>query len=552
MRKESKHKKKYPIFTYLCYLLAVCILITGVTFARYSSVIRQTGDVNTAPFNCSYEIENISSFGFGNTGYWIQGGTVSVGTSRTVRFTMRNYTGTGDDRRVTGVAVQGSMRFYLPAVLADNLALQFRHDTTSSDNIENYTTVTPQVVLGELIYGNFSEYYSQSDETDETVALSYNDYGVGENFTADELAADKVFGGYEGLTYDVTAAYAEEEGGTAASEWTAKGSLAPSYGENRSVTLTETVTVKNEDGNVIKSFRGLQLTITAGTGLLDYSVGFRRGDVESPLYLDLQRETTFYSIDVTLPTMVLEGNTPDSATHVAYLTLTQRVQNNLTWQKDFAEFLINPTQNDFWVHESGNYLIYDITNIPDSITIIDTSGDEQIIEPDTDSSKYYKITIVGYHFEQSAPLGGSDETTTVRIKCEYATNEEGQMVDKDGNALQGGAVGCYNVSLYHVAPIEKGGVHFVHALTVDSSISEKLQGINYSAGNLADILGVEELTGADSSENGHIVDLSDIKMSPFDGTAQGGISEAISRSFYMRITARFVQASSVPGGIYEG
>ena len=89
---KKKRTKKYPIFTYLCYLLAVAALVTSVTFARYS--VATSGSVSTqvALYNCSYEIDGFSSFAFNNTDFYIMNGNNLIGntTARTVRFTMRN------------------------------------------------------------------------------------------------------------------------------------------------------------------------------------------------------------------------------------------------------------------------------------------------------------------------------------------------------------------------------------------------------------------------------------------------------------------------------
>ena len=93
---KRKASKKYPVFTYAFYLILVGILVTGVTFSRYS--ITQSGDVSTgvAAFDCSYTIEDFSSLNFNNSDYWLSagndgsGGMLAAGTAHTVRVTMKN------------------------------------------------------------------------------------------------------------------------------------------------------------------------------------------------------------------------------------------------------------------------------------------------------------------------------------------------------------------------------------------------------------------------------------------------------------------------------
>ena len=59
-RKTKTNKmKRIPILSYLCYLLVVSILFTGVTFSRYTTAT--SGDLGAAvtPFVASNEINDI-------------------------------------------------------------------------------------------------------------------------------------------------------------------------------------------------------------------------------------------------------------------------------------------------------------------------------------------------------------------------------------------------------------------------------------------------------------------------------------------------------------
>lgn len=63
MGKESKIKK-YPILRYLSYLVIVSILLTGVSFARYTGASSGNVDATLSNFVCSYEISDASSLIF--------------------------------------------------------------------------------------------------------------------------------------------------------------------------------------------------------------------------------------------------------------------------------------------------------------------------------------------------------------------------------------------------------------------------------------------------------------------------------------------------------
>lgn len=96
MKKNSTKKtKKLPVLTYLCYLLVVSILFTGVTFSRYSTATSGDLSAGISPFVISYEIDNVSSNTYTNANFWLDSGT-RQGTPRTIRFTLRNYEESAD------------------------------------------------------------------------------------------------------------------------------------------------------------------------------------------------------------------------------------------------------------------------------------------------------------------------------------------------------------------------------------------------------------------------------------------------------------------------
>ena len=150
-RQNGKKRKPIPIVSYLCGLLAVAVLFTGTTFSRYSTQISGDVQTNLSPFVASYTIQDISSTNFHNLDYWLaveasENRPLSV--ARTVRFTISNQ---NESRRVSGVDLQASLRFRVPAELGDNLVLQVE-EVRSEGGQTVSVPLTPQYIIGNLVY----------------------------------------------------------------------------------------------------------------------------------------------------------------------------------------------------------------------------------------------------------------------------------------------------------------------------------------------------------------------------------------------------------------
>ena len=456
---KKKRTKKYPVFTYLCYLLAVAALVTSVTFSRYS--VATSGSVSTqvALYNCNYTIDNFSSFSFYNTDYMVDlGGTDTVvGTARTVRFTMNNH----DDNGTTQVDAQGTIRFYLPAAFANNLAIQLVESTPAG---ATQNVITPQIVLGELIYNGTNSYYSYNNAD----LPDFKDYGELEN---------------------------------SPTGWTVDGQL--SNDGPSQLTITGEYTAGDTTGDTT-------ITITAKKNNVAYSVGFQRSGMATPLYLDLKHSEVYYTIDITSSSMFLNGRNENSCTHVAYITLTEALTNDIKWSGTDNTVSGEPAK----VFKNGT----EITDLNKLIT--DPSTGYTASSPDSG------IEITGYHFEQN--VAGQD----IRVKCEYADN------------------GGYNVSLYHVAPVEENnptGAYYVHPITFSGN-SSNIQYDEYAT----------PFTDTNATcSNGASIDVSSVTIDPLNGYYDengDGINEKIeisvlnglSRSFTIKMNAVFVQASQTP------
>lgn len=535
---KKKRTKKYPVFTYLCYLLAVAALVTSVTFSRYS--VATSGSVSTqvALYNCSYEIDGFSSFAFNNTDFYIMNGNNLIGntTARTVRFTMRNYT----QRGTTDVDVQGSIRLRVPAELGDKLAIQL---TDATDAGASSTVVTPQIVLGELLY------YKSVDNNKIITGNTYADFGNGKKLET------KYFSNYEERTNNDK---------TLDQEWTVSGGLKT---DNNGVTSGSVTVVHNSKAI---------MTITAETDKEPetYSVGFRRSAGTS-LFLDLSKKMTYYTIEISLPSMLLEGKKQSSCTHVAYLSLVNRLANSVYWYNLALDETKKPITRDIYVDTDGDdnmdetitgYLVndengrvYEPQGGGDTIYYItednlvynaEYNADGEVITnkvitnmdqlitapPSSQNERYYikkdgqEITVLGYHFEQNTTMTvpgdnntDTESTTIVRVNCMYDNN------------------GKYTVTLDHVAPIEAAAANYIHEITWSNDDISQITVASYKATPFTGLTGT-------CSNKVSTINLSSVTLNPFTNAEnQVTVQMAVNRSFNLRMKAAFVQASTLPG-----
>ena len=444
-------KKKIPIIRYLSYLLVVSLLFTGVTFSRYSMTTSGDSSAPLSRFHCSYEVDEISATSIPNVNYWLNNNS-AASTARTLRYSISNFKGdvTSD------VAVKAHLRVYLPAEMARHLALQIGTMNIAEGTVTSYT---PEIVLDELIAKREADRANAETVIDTSSFKNYYDSGV-------HNAADE--------------------------ELTVSGSL-----ESAS---PRTISAVNRGGS------GLSFTITASTKEAQYSLGFQRGknenDYAPQLFLDLVRETEFYTIDLYLPSMEFPAGQPLTKMYIVYLTLTKRVDSA-----------------DFKAHWSGADAVLETDEagkvpVEDNSVLID-------FPPEADETYYYNgAKVLGYHFDQTTQFaaqataeGESPKSTTVRIQCLYNNK------------------GGYNIKLFHVAPItEDSTENYVHPIESDGESAIKFENGTFS-GNFK--------TG--TCDQNQKIDLKNIVAHPF--TEGLNAYQVLSKSYEVNFKALFVQAS---------
>ena len=500
MEKQGK-KKKYPIFTYLCFLVILGILLTGVTLARYTGAVSGNVGTSLSRFVCSYTISDASSLTFANTDYWLEledGDKSATNTARSVRFDLRNYVGeSGSVERVSGVALQSTLRFYAPAEFAEGLAFQL----AAVNEGGSYTAISPQYVLRDLVYTIRNA--DAAGEEYEVGTAEERAFAAGERII--ETARSKNYGDRtDGLTAEQVSALEQ------------RLSVTGGFTGSREA-HTGSITAKAENG-------AAEISVTAQMQTARYSVGYMRTEAAQGgvvgggsasnkmaplLYIDCEKEVPFYTVDLRVPSMYFEAAQAESKTFMLFITVTERNTNG-----DFS---------DEWTEETHGALL---------------------TEPQRGAAPYELngATVSGYHFTRDLPVytlsGG-------------ALREEGETqvrITKTYNYEQGGAA----LSFEHVAPVSSapGSASVEHA--VESFYAFAGGAFTAAQADLSSAAGVRGLYGVCSNEAaaGDYIFFGDLSDDPyFDVAAEEGgakkytLSEALSKGFSTRLNVLFAQAS---------
>ena len=294
-------KIQYPFIKYLSLLLAVTLLFSGVTFARYLTNDKVDASVGIAAFDATYSIDRVNTTSFGNQDYYITAGGTQIaqgaGTAITVGITLKNN---GD------TDVHPTLHLEGPADYWNNIALQL----TTSRNIASDSVLTPQFVIADLVKKRVSE-----DDHDITYD-GYKDWGTGGSFNTSD---SDDFGSL----------------GLRSTALTMSGGLTESGG-------TVTATWGGDAGTNT-------MTISAKEETRAYAVGFVREDdsgLLSPIYVDCVKEMTIYSIDIDLAALKVAAK-QDKASEQGDKAGEQRIVVWLTWTKA-APNNSQAAKEDFW------------------------------------------------------------------------------------------------------------------------------------------------------------------------------------------------------------
>ena len=394
MKKEvRKTKSGYPLMRYLSLLLALALLFSGVTFARYALERRGSIDTGVALFDASYTVEGVNSLTFGNSYYWKDEGNrwYEQGSARTVRIQMKNNSDV--NVRANVLHMEGPAEFW------ENIALQL---LTVKENdpagVAADQIITTQYVLADLLRvrtggknSNGNDLIYDADGKNATHQYGYEDYIDWDN-------TNTPVNGASGGKFDTD--FSDEFGqrGNVEESLQMSGGFQKDESDNVSGSVTA---VRQGTSATANDFTQMPLTITITASMkeVQYSVGFARRQEQRSLpafYLDCGKAVPYYEIDITLPdTTYFDMENGETTSVIAFLTWTNSLQStDLT------------------------------TNVYKGLTD-EGLTDELNWEDLTDGTQPFNdAEVVGYHFNYNdvpATQGAENIETTVRMNYNIAT-----------------------------------------------------------------------------------------------------------------------------------
>ena len=346
MKKEVRTTKSgYPLMRYLSLLLALALLFSGVTFARYALERRGSIDTGVALFDASYTVEGVNSLTFGNSYYWKDEGNrwYEQGSARTVRIKMKNNSDV--NVRANVLHMEGPAEFW------ENIALQLR--TVEENNPAGVAAdqiITTQYVLADLLRvrtggknSNGNDLIYDADGNNATHQYEYGKYIAWSPSSTENEAVGGVFStgysdefGQRGNVEESLQMSGGISAGWAEGDTTFDLSKVTSFsGSVTAVRQSASYTNPDQTGTIPSiSSEPLTITITASMKEKEqYSVGFARRQEQRSLpafYLDCEKKVPYYEIDITLPETdyfdMTERNA-NTTSVIAFLTWTNSLQS---------------------------------------------------------------------------------------------------------------------------------------------------------------------------------------------------------------------------------
>ena len=503
---------------YLSILLAVALLFSGVTFARYALSRNESVNTGIAKYDASYTIDGVNSLTFGNQSYWkeTQGIWSEVGGSRTVRIGMHNNSDV--DVRAHTLTMEGPAEFW------ENIALQLtcvKNDDSSETGFSAGEIVTTQYVLADFLRVR-GEGDSQGSETHN---FDYDDYINWDSNSGANGAVEGVFDtdfsdefGQRGAVEETF----EMKGGITA-DWGAEEPLSYDLSKvtdfSGSVTAVRRSACDTASENEPDAFgsgsdlQNLTITITASMKTVEYSVGFVRRDGNRSMpafYLDCVKTVPYYTIEITLPE---NYKTSEQLDDPYFILDGKSVEDGTSASGEADSVLVFLT----WTNSvSSSDLESDAAFSPDDFESIENSG-----------GTFNGATVIGYHFNYNdVPTTTEGETTTVRMNKALKT----WTVEEDGTITTTSVEADKQITWEHISTIRKGDGVYAHPLEEQTDGSYKCSGNNQVTIG-ADVLGASPYDGSFSS-------------SDFEET--NGLCIASEKGYAVKFGVYFEQSSELP------
>ena len=497
-KKQARTTKwNYPLMRYLSLLLAVTLLFTGVTFARFA-LYRDTGmGAGIAKFDVSYTIDGVNSLTFGNQSYWqtLAGGWYAQGGSRTVRVGM--YNNSDIDAHAHTLTMEGPAEFW------ENIALQL---TTVKEESESETGYAAgEVVTTQYVLADFLRVRGDGETADGSTSGEMHNYKYGAYIDWDNTNAPvngASVGEFDTVFFDTK--FSDEFG--------QRGSIEETFLMSGGIEATGKVTAVRQpardtvNDSVVFAEQDLTITITKSQKEVQYSVGYVRKEGNTSLpafYLDCEKEVPYYTIEITLPDNYKESGDGDP-----YFVLHGKSEANgaaVNGEADSVLVFLTWTNS---VSSEDLSSDPDIALTPDGLVAVASEG-----------GKFNRAEVIGYHFNYNgvpATQNGQPIETTVRMNK---------------------TVGETDILWEHIASISSGEGAYPHPLIKPENESYyRCDGENYVV-IAADVLGSGKYDGTFSASEFETTKL---------GETQADYCVAAEKGYAVRFSVYFEQHSELP------
>lgn len=493
-KKQARTTKwNYPLMRYLSLLLAVTLLFTGVTFARFA-LYRDTGmGAGIAKFDVSYTIDGVNSLTFGNQSYWQQlaGGWYAQGGSRTVRVGM--YNNSDVDAHAHTLTMEGPAEFW------ENIALQL---TTVKEESESETGYAAgEVVTTQYVLADFLRVRSGGDTADGSTSGERHNYKYGDyiDWNDQKDANDATDGKFDTKFSD---------------EFGQRGSIEETFLMSGGIEATGKVTAVRQpardtvNDSVVFAEQDLTITITKSEKEVQYSVGYVRKEGNTSLpafYLDCKKKVPYYTIEITLPDNYTESGNPDDP----YFVLGAKPADGSTGEADSVLVFLTWTNS---VSSEDLSSDPDIALTPDKLEDVATKS----------GGTFNGAQVIGYHFNYNdvpATQNGQPIETTVRMNK---------------------TIGETDIRWEHIASISSGEGAYPHPLEEQENGNYRCDGENYVE-IAAGVLGSGKYDGSfDRSE------FETTKLGESQGEMQEDYCVAAEKGYAVRFAVYFEQHSELP------
>lgn len=492
-KKQARTTKwNYPLMRYLSLLLAVTLLFTGVTFARFA-LYRDTGmGAGIAKFDVSYTIDGVNSLTFGNQSYWQQlaGGWYAQGGSRTVRVGM--YNNSDIDAHAHTLTMEGPAEFW------ENIALQLTTVKEESESETGYAAgevVTTQYVLADFLRVRDGGETADGSTSDERHNYKYGAYIDWKTQKDANRASDGVF----------DTKFSDEFG--------QRGSIEETFLMSGGIEATGKVTAvrqlardtATDSASSVFAEQDLTITITASKREVRYSVGYVRKEGNTSLpafYLDCKKEVPYYTIEITLPDNYTESDDDDP-----YFVLHGKSEADGAAVNGEADSVL------VFLTWTNSVSSEDLSSDPD----IALTPDDLEKVATTTGDTFNGAQVIGYHFNYNdvpATQNGQEVETTVRM-----------------NKTTGG-----EITWEHIASISSGEGAYPHPLIKQENESYRCDGENYVE-IAANVLDSEKYNGTFSPSEFETTKL---------GDTQDDYCVAAEKGYAVRFAVYFEQHSELP------